>query len=514
MNLTQNYYEYEQGTADIIVKGRLFDSYDFWKEINAYPFILDVIKNGYKIPFYSTPPSVFLPNNRSSLNHGDFVESAIHDLLVRGLVIECSSRPIVVNPLTVSIQSNGKKRLILDLRHVNKHLWKSSIKFEDIRTAMYFLKQGDFCFKFDLTSAYHHISIFEPHTLYLGFSWRFGDKVRFFRFQVLPFGLSSAAYIFTKLTRPLIKKWRSEGKQVLMYLDDGFGRHSSYDKCLQVAMEIKQDLIKSGFVPKVEKSMWNPSTEAVFLGYHLNLSTGIISIPERRLHKIRQTIGHTHASLQKSEKVHVRLVASLVGQIISMSFVTGNVVYIMTKCLSYDILQAVSWNESISLSKDCMKQIEFWQTNLDKVIKRNFILDHSVHTVVYSDASGTGFGGYTVDNPMNISHGMWDEEESCKSSTWRELVAVQRVFVSLLPFLEGKTIKWFSDNKNVVSIVEKGSMKTDLQNIAINIFDMCLANSISLHTEWVPRSENVIADEISRLVDHDEWLYPTVFLNL
>ena len=80
-----------------------------------------------------------------------------------------------------------------------------------------------------------------------------------------------------------------------MYLDDGFGRHSSYDKCLHVAIEIKQDLIKCGFVPKVEKSMWNPSTEAVFLGYHLNLSTGIISIPERRLHKIRQKIGHIHA---------------------------------------------------------------------------------------------------------------------------------------------------------------------------------------------------------------------------
>ena len=102
-------------------------------------------------------------------------------------------------------------------------------------------------FPFDLHSAYHHIDIFEPHTEFLGFSWQFGGSVKYFRFKVLPFGLSSACYIFTKVTRPLVKKWRSEGKQVLMYLDDGLGRHSDFDKCSQIAMEIKHDIIASGF---------------------------------------------------------------------------------------------------------------------------------------------------------------------------------------------------------------------------------------------------------------------------
>ena len=52
--------------------------------------------------------------------------------------------PFVVNTLTVSVQNSGKKRLILDLRHVNKHLWKSSVKFDYIRTAMLFIKENDF----------------------------------------------------------------------------------------------------------------------------------------------------------------------------------------------------------------------------------------------------------------------------------------------------------------------------------------------------------------------------------
>jgi hypothetical protein len=44
------------------------------------------------------------------MKHTDFVDSAIQDLLDRGLIVTCEVQPTVVNPLTVSIHSNGKKR--------------------------------------------------------------------------------------------------------------------------------------------------------------------------------------------------------------------------------------------------------------------------------------------------------------------------------------------------------------------------------------------------------------------
>ena len=49
----------------------------------------------------------------------------------------------------------------------------------------------------------------------------------FFMFTVLPFGLSSAPYIFTKLLRPLVKHWRSQGIHTVVYLDDGFDVEST-----------------------------------------------------------------------------------------------------------------------------------------------------------------------------------------------------------------------------------------------------------------------------------------------
>ena len=48
-------------------------------------------------------------------------------------------------------------------------------------------------------------------------------------------------------------------------------------------------------------------------------------------------------------------------------------------------------------------------------------------------------------------------------------------------------------------------MKSDLQDIAISIFKVCMKNSITLELEWVPRSENETADYLSRIVDYDDW---------
>ena len=106
---TENYFEYEQGQKDIIVKNRLRNHIAFWKDIGATQFILDTILYGFKILFYQLPPSSVLKNNMSALRESVFVQEAISDLLNRGLIQKCDYVPKVDNPLTVSIQSNDKE---------------------------------------------------------------------------------------------------------------------------------------------------------------------------------------------------------------------------------------------------------------------------------------------------------------------------------------------------------------------------------------------------------------------
>ena len=57
-------------------------------------------------------------------------------------VVETDVPPRVVNPLSVSVQANVKKRLILDLRYVNKFLRKMHVKYEDWKTAMSYFSRG------------------------------------------------------------------------------------------------------------------------------------------------------------------------------------------------------------------------------------------------------------------------------------------------------------------------------------------------------------------------------------
>lgn len=77
IELTDDFYVYEQGDAEIRVRGRFRLCSNFLEEIGSTDFVLDTVKHGYKIPFYSTLLSMKLKNNKSVLNHLKFVYQAI-----------------------------------------------------------------------------------------------------------------------------------------------------------------------------------------------------------------------------------------------------------------------------------------------------------------------------------------------------------------------------------------------------------------------------------------------------
>ena len=121
------------------------------------------------------------------MKESSFVSEAILDL-DKSLIVKCKLWPCVVNPLTVSVQNSSKKRLILEL-----HIPKQSVKYDDLHIALSYLQKGFYMIKFDITSAYHFIEIFEPHTECLGFSWvNTSGETTYYEFLVFPFCLSCA----------------------------------------------------------------------------------------------------------------------------------------------------------------------------------------------------------------------------------------------------------------------------------------------------------------------------------
>ena len=70
----------------------------------------------------------------------------------------------------MTVQISGKKRLILDLRYVNKDIYKERIKIEDLRLMEQFLNPHDYMLQFNIKRGYHHIDIHKPRQKFLGFS--------------------------------------------------------------------------------------------------------------------------------------------------------------------------------------------------------------------------------------------------------------------------------------------------------------------------------------------------------
>lgn len=456
------------------VKNSLHRNILFWENIDANEFVLKTIKNGYVIPFLNNPPPMFFRNNNSALVHSDFVNEAISELVNNGCVIEIPFQPFVVNPLSVSVNSSGKKRLILDLSELNVFIKKEKVKFEDWRVALNYFTKGCFLFKFDLKSGYYHFDICTQHQTYLGFLWR----ENFYCFTVLAFGLTSAPFLFTKCLRPIVKYWRKNGVNIVLYLDDGLGMANNKLQCEHHSQFVEKSLSDAGFLVNKEKSIFEPVQVIEWLGLIWNSLDFSISIPDRRLQDAKSSLTDL---LNVFPNFTARQLARVTGKIISMSPVMGNITSLMTRHLYMAIEKRKRWDLFLELEfPDFVgSELNFWLQNILKLKSKSLVKYSLPHVLVYSDASNIAAGAYSVGVDENIFHRMWSSDEVLMSSTWRELKAICLAIMSFRFKLANNNIKWHTDNKNCVSIIEKGSTKLHLQNIAVQIFNLCTELSIS-----------------------------------
>lgn len=103
-----------------------------------------MIENGYKVPCIETPSPKVFKNKKPALDNSDFVQTIL-DLFNTGHIIDTFSPCTVINPLTVSINTTGKKRLILDLRYINQFVWKQKFKLDDWTVMFEYVHKGGLC---------------------------------------------------------------------------------------------------------------------------------------------------------------------------------------------------------------------------------------------------------------------------------------------------------------------------------------------------------------------------------
>ena len=509
-------------------------------------------------PQLGPAPPAFLRNHPSAFAEAGFVAAAITTGVAARTMRTCTRDELrCILPLGVAFNSAGKRRLIWDGRHVNSHLRKRPFRMETLqREGRSLFERSQYGGTLDVSSAYHHVDMAPEASPFLGFEW---DGV-FYCFDVLPFGLSSAPWLFTTVMGHSVRFLRYKGNDLMAYLDDLIFASGSARGAVQSAQQMLRILADFGWLIHPTKCVGTSEAAQAFtaLGTLVNLATQTYAVPpatiDRILHGITALL-----SGSPSTGVAVRAVARLKGLVASTWVATGPATRVRTRAMDGVIAsragalnrrqRRASWNALVTLSSECITELRWWAANLHRISARPIRetpLGHPFDSTIESDASDPGVGAVAyldgagaaastlvaallalapsaVTRRVVVRHARRGIEFMAAlpqhllaaSSTLRELhgicVAVQafahllrggrhRVIMDNLGcvFIMGGVVPAFATgNRAWGEFVSGGSPNPDLQRLALQLLDTQLEHGFSLTFTWVPRDQNVRADYLS-----------------
>ena len=255
------------------------------------------------------------------------------------------------------------------------------------------------------------------------------------------------------------------------------------------------------------KRVWNPNQCIIWLGFVVDLALGQIQAPDSKTVTLQNMIE------QAKDMSFVRpgYLASMLGKIISMNLAFDPVSRFMMRSLNAvnAVLESrLLWSKPLQLSLDAKTELAFWPSELRMYNAQPIWHFPPAVRVVYSDASDTG---YLVVHGRCVADGQWTCEETRNSSTWRELSTMYSVLLPAATKVANAHVRWFIDNQNVVWILQLGSRKPDLHEIALRVFSLAVQYHIRLEPEWISRRLNELAGFLTRSINYDDWyLNPAV----
>jgi len=473
---------------------KLCDNLDSWKNIHAPDYIVDWIRNGVPVPLTSDDISFELDNHRLSVTEEFFVDSEIQRLLLKGYVELCDYKPRCVSPIGCVPKKNKKYRLITDLRQLNSFCSVSSFKNDDIREAVKLVKPADRFVTTDIKDGFYHIQVNSAYRDYLGFQW----KGTYFRWTVLPFGLSCSPYYFNKTLRPVVGYLRSLGVRVSVFVDDFLlaAEASTITDKIDLLLHTLSDL---GFEVNFEKSVLEPSETIKYLGYHIcsKYQKVVVRAEGARVLKLKQAIRRA----LKAGTVTARALARICGQCISVAWaVTPGKLFLRN---AYRLLATrSSWKDLLDITDSVAEEFTWWLESAS-IWNTREICCEAVQAQIVTDASHLGWGAIYDGR---IASGDWNRRVSCQSSNERELLAILMALKSFGALLKGKRVQILTDNISAMAYIRHmGGPSPCLSQLAIAVWAEAMENGIWLDSAHIAGKLNTEADYWSRTPDRHNW---------
>ena len=265
----------KNSASNLPVGARLQNFWQSWLDLGAGPKIVQILREGYTLPFRIRPNLTRSPTVVSCYanpHRNSYLMEALHQLIDKNAVELVHNQASLgfFNRLFLVPKPNNRWRPILDLSKLNPFLKVEKFKMETPETIRTSLRQGEWVTSIDFKDAYFHIPIQEQSRKYL----RFFTQDRTYQFKALPFGLSTAPLEFTVIAKEVKLMAMRKGIRIHQYLDDWLVRAKSHQVCLQHTQDLVRMCQNLGWLVNVEKSELEPKQVFDFVGYQFDLRSG------------------------------------------------------------------------------------------------------------------------------------------------------------------------------------------------------------------------------------------------
>lgn len=455
--------------------------------------------HGYKIPFCKRVIQHTEPSNPPFSEHE--MQKAINKLINLGAITLCEENLTnqFISSVFLTPKSNGGYRFILNLKTLNKLVYKHHFKMEDIRTAAKLVTKHAYMATIDLKEAYFLVPIHPSHRKYLRF--RFNSKL--FEFNCLPYGLTSAPFVFTKLLKPLLALLRGQGHTLVAYLDDILCIGKSYESCKNTVNILIRYIQLLGLVINFDKSNLEPLQTCRFLGLEINTNLMRLQLPHEKISKIVSSASKITSKTQISIREFAKFIGTLTSACPAVAYGWAHTKHFeREKFLA--LLQSNNNFDSIMSLKSYLSHDLSWWCDI-KSKSYNDILKGTYQLEIFTDSSLTGWGAACNGE---ITRGHWSADESQRHINYLELAAAFLGLQSFCKHSHNINVLLRIDNTTAISYINRmgGVQYPHLNEITRKIWQWCEQKRIFIFASYIKSSENIDADRASRYTNVDtEW---------
>ena len=170
----------------------------------ADPWVVEVLRFGYRIPFLCDPPLSKVPISMPSyhpLSTKGVALGEVTQALIAKSAVELAPLPSLgfYSRFFVVWKTSGSWRPVINLSTLNLFVDVPHFRIETIQSALLSVRQGDWMASIDLKEAYLQVPIHPDSRRFL----RFVAQGRVYQFSALCFGLSTAPQVFSRVMAPV-----------------------------------------------------------------------------------------------------------------------------------------------------------------------------------------------------------------------------------------------------------------------------------------------------------------------